>query len=314
MKTQDEGRTRKHYIAVLQALFVTVLWSSSWVIIKFGLEEIPPLTFSGLRYSIAAILLLAVIVSRRELRDSVKGKSMRWWVTLAIYGIIFISITQGAQFVGLELLEAITVSMLLNLTPLLVLVFGIILLREVPTIRQIGWIILGIAGVLLYFYPVAFAGSQTLGLIIVGCGVLTNALSSILGRSINKQRTAPPVVITGVSMAIGSLFLLLAGFIFEGFVTLSMLSTFYILWLSVVNTAIAFTIWNKVMQTLRAIDISIINSTMLPQIVILSIVFLGEMPELMDWFGLVLVGLSALAVQVSQAKREVEDSETVSCH
>ena len=109
-------------------------------------------------------------------------------------------------------------------------------------------------------------------------------------------------------MAIGSLFLLLAGFIVEGFVPLSMLAIFYILWLSVVNTALAFTIWNKVMQTLRAIDISIINGTMLPQIVILSIVFLGEMPELMDWFGLILVGISALAVQVSQAKRDVEDT------
>lgn len=308
MKTQEDGTTRRHYIAVLQALFVTVLWSSSWVIIKFGLEEIPPLTFSGLRYSIAAILLLAMIASKQNLRNSVKGKSMRWWGTLALYGILFVSITQGAQFVGLELLEAITVSMLLNLTPLLVLVFGIILLREVPTIRQIGWIILGILGTLLYFYPVAFAGSQMLGLIVVGCGVLTNALSSIMGRSINKQRTAPPVVITGVSMAIGSLFLLLAGIILEGLVSLSPLSIFYILWLSVVNTAIAFTIWNKVMQTLRAIDISIINGTMLPQIVILSIIFLGEMPELIDWVGLLLVGISALAVQISQGKRKMEDT------
>jgi hypothetical protein len=31
--------TRSHNIAVLQALFVTFLWSSSWVLIKFGLEE-----------------------------------------------------------------------------------------------------------------------------------------------------------------------------------------------------------------------------------------------------------------------------------
>jgi len=44
--------TRSHLIPALQALFVTFLWSSSWVLIKFGLEEIPPLTFAGLRYGL----------------------------------------------------------------------------------------------------------------------------------------------------------------------------------------------------------------------------------------------------------------------
>ena len=50
--------TWKYAWAAGQALFVTVLWASSWVIIKFGLEEIPPLLFSGLRYEIAALALL----------------------------------------------------------------------------------------------------------------------------------------------------------------------------------------------------------------------------------------------------------------
>ena len=43
-----------HTRAVLQALLVTFLWSTSWVLIKFGLTGIPPLTFAGLRYSLAS--------------------------------------------------------------------------------------------------------------------------------------------------------------------------------------------------------------------------------------------------------------------
>ncbi|MHA1772495.1 MAG: hypothetical protein ACTSYL_12645 [Candidatus Thorarchaeota archaeon] len=42
-------------------------------------------------------------------------------------------------------------------------------------------------------------------------------------------------------------------------------------------------------STLRAVDISLINSKMLPQIVFLSMIFLGEMPELLDWAGLVMI-------------------------
>ena len=52
--------------AILQALFVTLLWSSSWVVIKFSIEEIPPLTFAGLRYFIAFLILLPGLVKKRE--------------------------------------------------------------------------------------------------------------------------------------------------------------------------------------------------------------------------------------------------------
>ena len=47
-----------HTKAIWQALLVTFLWSTSWVLIKFGLGEIPPLLFAGLRYGLAALILL----------------------------------------------------------------------------------------------------------------------------------------------------------------------------------------------------------------------------------------------------------------
>ncbi|UCE09019.1 MAG: EamA family transporter [Candidatus Thorarchaeota archaeon] len=293
--------------AVGLALLVTVLWSSSWVIIKFGLEELPPVTFSGLRYTIAAVILLGVIASRVDLRVSVRSQRRDWWAQITIYGIVFVAVTQGAQFVGLALLEAITVSMLLNLTPMVVLVLGVFLLRERPASTQIAWIVLSVIGVFLYFHPVSLAGAEMLGLLVVVCGVIANAFSSIIGRAINREKRAPSVVVTGMSMAIGSALLLLAGLLLEGPVAISPLSWFYILWLSVVNTAFAFTLWNKAMQTLRAIDTTLINSTMLPQIVVLSILFLGEMPDVLDWIGLILIGLSVAAVQISQARKASEE-------
>ncbi|MBD3408090.1 MAG: EamA family transporter [Candidatus Lokiarchaeota archaeon] len=299
--TEDE---KSHYLVVGQAVFVTILWSSSWVIIKFGLQEIPPLTFSSLRYSIASMILLCVIYLRPELRKSARQQNRKWWFSLVVYGIIFVTITQGAQFLGLSLLPAVTVSMLLNLTPIVVLVMGILLLREVPTKKQIGWILLGVSGALLYFWPVVLPATQMIGVIIVIFGVIANALSSIIGRSINRTSTTPPVVVTGLSMGFGSILLLFLSFLLEGYTQLSLLSWFLVLWLSVVNTAIAFTIWNKAMQSLRAVDISILNSTMLPQIVVLSMIFLGEFPDLMDWIGLLIVVCSVLFLQINQARKK----------
>lgn len=303
-KITAEEQQDSHYRAAILALFVTVLWSSSWVIIKFGLEEIPPLTYAGVRYFIAAMILMGIIAARPEYNQEIRTKSRDWWKRITLYGIIFVAITQGSQFVGLELLEAITVSLLLNLTPLVVLILGAIMIHEVPKKSQVGWILIGVGGVLLYFYPANLDFTQTIGLVIVLGGVLSNALSSIMGRSINRQRKSSPIVVTGASMTIGASLLLVVAFLTEGINTWSLLSWFYILWLSVVNTAFAFTLWNKAMQTLRAIDITIINSTMMPQIVILSILFLGEMPDILDWVGLFLIGLSALVVQISQARKK----------
>jgi drug/metabolite transporter (DMT)-like permease len=51
---------RAQAAAIAQALLVTFLWSTSWVLIKVGLSdlELPPLSFAGLRYLLAALILL----------------------------------------------------------------------------------------------------------------------------------------------------------------------------------------------------------------------------------------------------------------
>lgn len=313
MKASDSPRSSKiskDYVkAVLIALLVTVLWASSWVIIKFGLEELPPLTFAGLRYFLAAMILMTAVLGRSTSRNILRSISSRNYAVLAGYGLIFVTITQGAQFVGLDLLEAIAVSLLLNMTPLLVLVIGIVALKEVPSHKQIVLIFVGILGVLIYFYPLDLGTLQAIGLLVVLAGVVANAFSSIIGRAINRQKALPPLVVTAVSMLVGATVLLAAGIVFERVQTISLLSVFYIVWLSIVNTAIAFTLWNKAMQTIRAVDISIINGTMLPQIVVLSIVFLGEMPDLLDWLGLALIALSALLIQILQARKNNQQTD-----
>ncbi len=311
LNSESETAPKRHYKAAAEALFVTVLWASSWVIIKFGLEGegLPPITFAGLRYSIAAGILLVIILSNPMHRALMRNQDRQWWRTIFLYGVVFVAITQGAQFIGLDLMDAIPVSMLLNLTPIVVLGLGIILLKEVPTRTQIGLVFLVVIGAMIYFYPIDLDLSETVGLIVVLIGVIANAFSSIMGRSINRERNTPPIVVTGVSMTIGAVILLLTGIALEGLIVVTPIALLYIIWLSVVNTAFAFTLWNKAMQTLRAVDITVINSTMLPQIVILSIVFLGEALDPLDWIGLIILALSVALIQMLQAGRAANNNK-----
>jgi drug/metabolite transporter (DMT)-like permease len=68
--------------------------------------------------------------------------------------------------------------------------------------------------------------------------------------------------------------------------------------LAVVNSAVAFTLWNRTLRTLTAMESSIINNTMMIQIPILAWLFLDEDPSGMEIMGMVLAGLGILIVQV----------------
>jgi len=284
--------------AILQALFVTFLWSTSWVLIKNALNEIPPLIFAGLRYTIAFIILLPGVWKHKV---EIRAFSAKEWRRLAALGLVYYTMTQGGQFLTLSHLEAVTFSLLLNFTTVLVAFFGIIALREVPSRLQWGGIVTFIAGVLVYFLPASISGGKVLGFTLAGFTVCANAAASLLGRSVNREKTIPPLVVTVVSMGVGAISLLGIGLAVQGFPPISPTGWAIIVWLAVVNTALAFTLWNRTLRILSAVESSIINNTMLVQISVLAWLFLGERLALHNVVGLVLATVGVLMVQLRPA-------------
>jgi drug/metabolite transporter (DMT)-like permease len=259
--------------AILLALLVTFLWSTSWVLIKIALVEIPPLTFAGLRYSLAALLLLPGLWRRRALLAALPARE---WRRLVLLGLVFYTLTQGGQFLTLNYLQAVTFSLLLNFSAVLVALFGIVALGEVPSRLQWGGIALFLGGVAVYFLPLTGPGEPALGLVLAGLTVCANAAAAVLGRRANRERALPPLLVTGASMGVGAVCLLGPGLAVEGLPRLSLQSWAIVAWLAVVNTALAFTLWNRALQTLSAVESSMINNTMLVQIAVLAWLFLGE--------------------------------------
>lgn len=297
-------KTLSPLTAVATALLVTFLWSTSFVIIKIGLAEIPPLTFAGLRYFIAFLALLPLMFRQGRIKQ-VKELDKKNWKKLILLGFTFYTFTQGAQFLGLSLLPAVTVSLLLNFTPVIVAVMGIFLINEKPTILQWLGSFLFIAGVLIYFYPVILNENQTLGLIIMGFGILANASAAVVGRDINRSLNLSPVTITVVSMGMGSITLLISGIVIQGLPAISLTNIFYLLWLALINTAFAFTLWNLTLRTLTAMESSIINGTMLIQIAILAWIFLGEPISAKEGMGMVVATGGAVLVQIKLKRKKV---------
>lgn len=294
-----------HFKAVLQALFVTFLWSSSWVLIKFGLGEITPLVFAGLRYMLAFLVLLPFLwrqpdANRAVFRvpSAIKALTRGDWGRLVVLGVVYYAITQGTQFVALAYAPAVSVTLILSFTAVFVAIFGIFTLGERPNGGQWLGMAIALAGALIFFYPFGLMEAQLIGIVAAVVCMLANSASALLGRYVNRGGAIKPLTVTVISMGIGALLMLAAGLIVEGMPALSWQSWLLIAWLAVVNTAVAFTLWNHTLRTLSAMESTVINNTMTVQIALLAFLFLGETLNGRELLGLTAVVLGTLLVQV----------------
>jgi len=304
MPDASQRGTSSQSRAIVLAVFVTFLWSTSWVLIRVGLQaDLPALTFAGLRYVLAFLCLCPMVLLNRAHRSRLVSLSRVEWGQLALLGLLFYTLTQGAQFVALALLPATMLSLVLNLTPAVVALAGGAFLREPPSARQWGGVLLSIVGVTVYFGQSALSQTSVLGLAVALLCLLANAASSVLGRSVNRDGGLSPLLVTFVSMGIGAVLLLVAGVLLQGVGELGWRQWAIIVWLAVVNTALAYTLWNISLQALTAVQSSIINGLMLPQIAILAVLFMSESLSLMQVLGLALVGLAAVVVNLGASTR-----------
>lgn len=261
--------------AVALALFVTFLWSTSWVLIRFGLDDagLSPLVFAGVRYVVAAALLVAWVAARRGPRTLAIGDRRTLWALLGL-GVILYAATQGAQFVAIANQPAATTSLVLASTPLVVSLLALVTLGEPVSTRQRVAALAVIAGAALYF--AGDLGATPVGTAAAVVCLLANAAAALLGRGVNRAGRLPADVITAVSMSAGAVVLLGVGIAVEGVPSLGARAVAVIAWLAVVNTALAYAMWNVALRQLTATEASALNTAMVIQIPLLAWLFLGE--------------------------------------
>jgi drug/metabolite transporter (DMT)-like permease len=295
---------RQHALAVAQALLVTFLWSTSWVLIKVGLDDLDlaPISFAGLRYALAAAILLPFGIGAMRTAHATRPISRRLLSRVAVYGLLFVAIAQGAQFAALAVLPATAVSLVLAATPAVVAVMALAGRHERASVWQGVGIGLLSLGAVLYFGPFEVEPGSAIGFVAAGVCVLAAATSSHLGRGLARDaaaRLGGALGLTASSMAVGGVALLVVGVALEGWPRLDAIGWLIVAWLALVNTAFAFTLWNHTLRTLTAVESSVVNNTMTIQIAVLAVLFLGERLDAVQLVGLLLAASGAALVQVA---------------
>ena len=299
---------RQHALAVLQALFVTFLWSTSWILIKVGLDDLDlaPISFAGLRYAVAAAILLPFGIRAMRTAHAARPIGRGLLLRTAAYGLLFVAAAQGAQFAALAVLPATAVSLILAAIPAAVALMALAGRHERATAWQMAGIGLLSLGALLYFGPFEVEPGTAIGFTAAAVCVLAAAGSSHLGRRLARDATARlggPIGLTASSMAIGGVALLVVGVAAEGWPRMDGSAWLIVAWLAVVNTAFAFTLWNHTLRTLTAVESSVVNNTMTVQVAVLAVIFLDERLQPIQLLGLVLAAAGAATVQLAPVLR-----------
>lgn len=99
----------------------------------------PPILFAGMRYGIAFVCLALMLLFHKA-GGKLRIISKREWGRLILLGLLYYAATQGAIFLALAHLPAVTVNLLWSFSTILVALFGAVWLAEKPTIMQWGGI------------------------------------------------------------------------------------------------------------------------------------------------------------------------------
>lgn len=281
-------------VALTEALLTTLIWGSSFVVAKFGLRTIGPLTLAGLRYFLAFVLLLPFLLVRLRRSGWPNWEILR---QLALLGIAAYLIGNGALFIALQTVPATLVSFMLSLGPIFILIGSLIWLKEVPTRLQVIGLLVSLGGMALFFLPGLQAGTGR-GLAILAAGTLAFAVFGLMGRARARDRRVDSLTLTAIPLAVGGGALLAAGLILEGGPQVTPEGAGIVAWLALVNTAVAYLLYNHALQRLTALQMNMILNLSPFVTAGLALWLLNEQLTAVQ-----LIGMVVATVGVAQAQR-----------
>jgi len=174
-----------------------VLWSSTFLFIKVGLAEIPPLTFASLRLLIA-VCVLAALSARGGAWRTLSRSDV---VAIAAAGVLLLGINYALLFWGAQFIPSGLTAIIQSGTPLLALVFGWALGLERPTIRKLAALALGIAGATVIFGGEASASGRAAA---VGCAAVLGSAACVAFAYVwlkGRRANSPPLLIATIQSA-----------------------------------------------------------------------------------------------------------------
>ena len=290
---QKRWRPKAGWGVPLAWLTLCVVWSSTWLAIKIGLRDLPPISFVAIRFLIAIIVLVAVSIGRTHLVP--RGRND--YVVLAVTGVLMFAVNYTLLFWAELHVSSGLAAVLQASIPIFGMMFAHWMLPDEPlrlpklagAIIALGGVIVICARLLGFNGPLAFWG---------GVAVVVGAASAAFANVLVKARSMQlaPAMLAAWQMIFGTAPLLLLGLAVDGnpvrfHWTVS--SVFCLLYLAVIGSALTFLLLYWLLPRLTVAQLQSISLITPPGAVMLGWLLGGETFPLSSLLGtaLVLVGV-----------------------
>lgn len=182
-----------------------VFWGGNWLATKGLVTNAPPFASAAARALLCGALMLALAGPAESRRLVARAP-----LAVAAIGLLTSTICNAAIYWGVTRLSTGLAAIVNNaLTPIGLLVFGVLLGEESLSRRRLAGIALGIVGLALLFVRRtgdSFDAGAIAGLAAVAGGTLSYCLGSVLSRPL--LRHTGPLTVGGLQMLVGGAFLL----------------------------------------------------------------------------------------------------------
>src|SRR5262245_27111266 len=286
-------------VAVLYSL-ICLIWGSTWVGIKVGLDGVPPFLSAGLRFLLSAAVAGLVVAWRRKPFTLTRDDK----ICVLSLGLLVFWLDYACVYWAEIYISSGLTAVLFSTMPLMTALLAAFWTRsETLSPRKVAGILIGVAGTVLLFWPTERVGTmQVLAMLSTLTGSFLAAINLVTMKKYGQH--SDPFVLNVLGMAIGSAGLLLmsAGLERWSAVVWTRSNVLAIFYLSLVGSVTAFSIYYYLIKHLDATVVSL--TTLIIPIVALALgrVLLGEVVTPAAIVGIVTV-LAGVGVAIMPARR-----------
>lgn len=285
-----------HIITYFNLTLATLFWGGTFIAGRLLADSLPPVSSSFLRFTIASIALLCIVLF---VEKKLPIPKVTQWIPLSLLGLTGVFFYNIFFFTGLKHITAGRASLIIAFTPLTITILATLFSSERMNIKQLGGVLISLAGALLVIsngqLQMLFKGGFGPGeKALLGC-VFSWSLYSIIGRSV--MNSLSPLTAVCYSSIIGTLFLaipIFRGNLFRSFFSLSSTDWMSLGYLGVFGTAIGFSLYYKAIKKIGTTRAGIFINMVPVFALLLSWLFLHEtvQPTVLIGGFLILTGVT----------------------
>ncbi len=296
-------------VHIIMLVLLCIVWGVTFSVLKLAVVFVPPVIFSALRFLIAGLLSLAVLIAMKKKLPA--RSSMPHIIKI---GILQTALTVGLVTVSVKYTEAGATSIYLYTYPMFVSVIGGLLLPAEKLLRSDLYALgLGLAGIIFVAMekanPFAAGTSGITGVILVTLASITWSLATIILKK--HLASEDKFTVNTFQMLFGSAFLFLLVPVFEAGASpvWNNLSILYLAFAAILGSAAGFSIWFYLLDHIKLSGTAFLF--LVPAFGVISgkIIF-GESLGLLSWAGLLFVSVSIYLTGAGAKAKQRMENET----